>query len=310
MKKLAVYSLSLLLFACGGENTTEDEVLDGELVYVGTEYDELEMKSINDRVSYSIGFTSAGEMKEFFESPQYKSFFDKASLKEGFYSGVESTDTSYADGCDQTLATYFGNPGSFDTTSIKPAQASNCLGFLRGIEIKYSLTKRGLFSQLTPDLMKKGFKDGLYNYDTLIPMNEQVAIITDFFGAIVKNEGEAFLEENKQKPGITTMENGLQIETIKKGTGPKPTLNSTVSVYYSVSLVNGQEVESNMQEPEPISFMVNGVIQGWQQGLQLMQKGGKYKLYVPYELGYGHQGNQGIQPYSALIFEIELVDFK
>jgi len=310
MKKLALYSLSLLLFACGGENTNEDEILDGELIFVGTEYDDLKLNSVNDRVSYSIGFTSAGEMKEFFESAQYKSFFNKASLKEGFYTGIESTDTSFADGCDQTLATYFGNPGSFDTTSIKPSQASNCLGFLRGIEIKYSLSKRGLFAQLKPDLMKKGFKDGLYNYDTLIPLNEQVALISDFFGAIVKNEGETFLEENKKKKGVTTMENGLQFEIIKEGNGPKPTLNSTVSVYYTLSLINGQQVESNAQDPEPVSFPLSNVIQGWQQGLQLMKKGGKYKLYVPYELGYGHQGTQGIQPYSTLIFEIELVDFK
>lgn len=310
MKKLAIYSLSLLLFACGNDNTTDDEIIDGELVFVGTEYDDLKLSSLNDRVSYSIGFTSAGEMKEFFESAQYKSFFNKASLKEGFYTGIESSDTSFADGCDQTLATYFGNPGTFDTTSIRPNEASNCLGFLRGIEIKYSLTKRGIFSQLSPDFIKKGFKDALYNYDTLIPLNEQVAVISDFFGAIIKSEGEAFLEENKQKKGVTTMENGLQIETIKMGNGAKPTLNSTVSVYYTLSLINGQQVESNAQDPEPISFPLSNVIQGWQQGLQLMQKGGKYKLYVPYELGYGHQGSNGIQPYSALIFEIELVDFK
>ena len=309
MKKLFVMALPLLLLACNNEST-EQEDLSTSQKYSGTEYDDVVLATVNDRVSYAIGFTSAEELKEFFESEQYSSFFSKSDLREGFYTGVSSEDTLKADGCDKTLATYFGNPGSFDTTYIKPAQASHCLGFLRGIEIKYSLSKRGLFAQLSPDIMKKGFKDGLYNYDTLIQINEQVVLIQDFFSAIVKNEGERFLEENKQRTGVQTMDNGLQIEVLKAGKGAKPTLNSTVSVYYTLSLVNGQEVESNAQDPEPISFPLSNVIQGWQQGLQLMNKGGKYKLYVPYELGYGHQGSQGIQPYSALIFEIELVDFK
>jgi FKBP-type peptidyl-prolyl cis-trans isomerase FklB len=309
MKKIIIpfFALSLVIIGCNNNGEADASLSTNG---ASNEYDDLQIKSLHDRVSYAIGFTSAGEMKEYAESEQYSAYFNKLNLKEGFYKGIQSLDTAKADECNSTLMRYFSQPGVFDTTEITPNIASNSLGFLSGIEIHYSLTKRGLFEQLSADLIKKGFKDALYNYDTLIPIEDQVNLITDFFGSLVKKEGEAFLEQNKLRPEVTTSENGLQIETLVEGKGKYPTLNSTVSVYYTLTLTNGKTVESNVNDPEPVSFPLSNVIQGWQQGLQMMKKGGTYKLYVPYELGYGHQGSQGIQPYSALLFEIQLVDFK
>jgi hypothetical protein len=300
---------SVLLFSCGNETVNEDSTPDYR-AEAGTEFDDIELRSTNDRVAYSIGFTSAAEMREFFYSEKYGAYFDRTEARKGFYEGIQSGDTVQADICDGRLAQYFGTPGTFDTTAISVKEASHCMGFLRGIELKYSLSRRGLFDGLSTTIIKKGFKDGFYSYDTLITPMEQAQIITEFFGSIIKKEGEDFLEQNKQRKEVRTMDNGLQIETLKEGKGGQPTLNSTVSVYYTLSMVNGQVIESNADQPEPVSFPLSNVIQGWQQGLQLMKKGGKYKLFVPYELGYGHQGTQGIQPYSALVFEIELVDFK
>lgn len=306
---LLLSALPFLLFACGEDTSSSTQETDYR-AEAGTDFDDVTLQSINDRVAYSIGFSSASEMREFFYSEKYSSYFDRNEARNGFYEGIASSDTLQADVCDSRLAMYFATPGEFDTTSISIKEASHCMGFLRGIELKYSLSRRGLFDGLSGKIIKKGFKDGFYAYDTLITPMEQTQVITEFFGAIIKKEGEEFLEKNKERKEVRTTENGLQIETLREGKGANPLLSSTVSVYYTLSMVNGQVIESNADQPEPISFPLSNVIPGWQQGLQLMKKGGKYKLYVPYELGYGHQGTQGIQPYSALVFEIELVDFK
>jgi len=300
-----VFSLilaSVILSSCSNNKSSENKEND--------RLDQLEIKSTNDKVSYAIGFTSAGELAEFVDSPKYGMYFNSAAINEGFFTGIESLDTIQADGCDATLAEYFKNKGSFDTSKIRPAKASHCLGFLRAIEINYSLSKKGIFKSLSTDLMKKGFRDGLFHKDTLLPLNEQIQTISDYFGALVKKEGEDFLAKNKLRPEVNTSENGLQIETLKEGTGKNPSLKDSVSVYYTLTSVTGQVIESNMDQEKPVTFPVGGVIEGWKQGLQLMKKGGEYMLYVPYELGYGFQGSGNIRPYTALVFQIKLVNVK
>jgi FKBP-type peptidyl-prolyl cis-trans isomerase len=302
MKKTLFFAFStLFLVAC---NSKSNKDLENEKL------DKLPINSTNDKVSYSIGFNSAGELSQFADSPKYSKFFSKSAIQDGFFEGIVSKDTSKADSCDATLTEYFKTRGSFDTSKIHPAKASHCLGFLRGIEINYSLSKKGIFNNLSTDLIKKGFKDAILHKDTLIEVNEQVKIITEYFGAVIKKEGENYLAKNKLRPEVSTMENGLQIETIAEGKGVPPTLESSVSVYYTLSTTDGQVLESNMDQPEPVTFPLNRVIEGWKQGLQRMKKGGEYMLYVPYELGYGYTGQGNVRPYSALVFHIKLVDVK
>lgn len=299
-KALVLFLIASLTFAC--TPTKSDKELENEKL------DSVTLKTPNDRVSYSIGYNSADELAQFSDSPKYKQYFSKTAIEEGFFKGILSSDTNAADGCDAKLTEYFKNRGSFDTSKIKPAEASYCLGFLRGIEINYSLSKKGIFKDLSGDLMKKGFRDGILHIDTLIDPKEQVQVISEYFGAIIKKEGEDFLAKNKMRPEVKSTENGLQLEVLKEGDGNSPTLASKVSVYYTLSTTDGQVLESNMDQAEPISFPVNGVIEGWKQGLQLMKKGGEYMLYVPYELGYGYTGQGNVRPYSALVFHIKLVN--
>jgi len=124
-----------------------------------------------------------------------------------------------------------------------------------------------------------------------------------------KIDGEKFMAEIKAKQGVTVLPSGLGFEVIKPGTGDFPKATDTVKVFYTGTLVNGTKFDSNVGG-EPIEFQLNRVIPGWTEGIQKINKGGKLKLYVPAQLGYGEEGNQGIPPNSALIFEVELVDFK
>ncbi|RZK89275.1 MAG: FKBP-type peptidyl-prolyl cis-trans isomerase [Hymenobacter sp.] len=123
-----------------------------------------------------------------------------------------------------------------------------------------------------------------------------------------KAEGEAFLAENKNKPGVTTLPSGLQYEVLTEGTGPKPTLRSSVTTHYHGTLINGTVFDSSYQRGQPATFPVNGVIAGWTEALQLMPEGSKYRLYIPSDLAYGKRGaGRDIGPDSALVFDVELL---
>lgn len=122
-------------------------------------------------------------------------------------------------------------------------------------------------------------------------------------------EGEAFLAANAKKDGITVTASGLQYEVISAGSGAKPTANSTVKTHYHGTLIDGSVFDSSYDRGQPAEFPVSGVIAGWTEALQMMPVGAKWRLYVPYNLAYGERGAGGkIGPYTALIFDVELLD--
>lgn len=124
--------------------------------------------------------------------------------------------------------------------------------------------------------------------------------------------GEKFLNENRLKEGVQATASGLQYMVLKSGDGAKPNAEDTVKVHYTGTLIDGTVFDSSIERGEPIEFPLNGVIPGWTEGVQLMTVGSKYKLFIPYNLGYGERGvpQAGILPYSPLIFEVELLDIK
>ena len=122
-----------------------------------------------------------------------------------------------------------------------------------------------------------------------------------------KAEGVAFLEDNASVTGVVTTQSGLQYKVLKEGVGSPPSGNSTVEVHYHGTFIDGRVFDSSVDRGTSITFGLNRVIQGWTEGLQLMKPGAIFKLYIPYNLAYGAQGRGGIPPYSALIFEVELI---
>jgi FKBP-type peptidyl-prolyl cis-trans isomerase FklB len=127
---------------------------------------------------------------------------------------------------------------------------------------------------------------------------------------IAKNReaGLKFLAENKTKPGVVTLPDGLQYLVLKEGTGPKPTINDKVKTHYHGTLIDGTVFDSSVDRGQPISFPVGGVIKGWTEALQLMPVGSKWRLFIPSELAYGDRGaGPKIGPGAALVFEVELL---
>ena len=123
-------------------------------------------------------------------------------------------------------------------------------------------------------------------------------------------EGEKFLNEMELKQGVIKTNSGLLYEILEKGDEKKPTLSNTVKVNYRGKFID-DEIFDSTDGKEPIEFGLDQVIPGWTEGLQLMSIGAKYRFYIPYQLAYGPQGRSGvIPPFSVLIFEVELIDFK
>ncbi len=127
-------------------------------------------------------------------------------------------------------------------------------------------------------------------------------------GRNAKADGEKFLAENGKRAEVTTTASGLQYEVLEATIGQKPKATDTVKVHYEGTLIDGTVFDSSYRRGKPIKFGLNQVIKGWTEGLQLMSVGSKYKLYIPYQLGYGEQGAGGsIPPYAALVFTVELL---
>lgn len=125
-----------------------------------------------------------------------------------------------------------------------------------------------------------------------------------------KIAGQAFLEENKKRKGVTTTKSGLQYEVISKGTGTEsPKATDKVKVHYHGTNIDGSVFDSSVERGEPITFGLNQVIPGWTEGLQLMHVGDKFKFYIPAELAYGDRSpSPAIKPNSTLVFEVELFE--
>lgn len=119
--------------------------------------------------------------------------------------------------------------------------------------------------------------------------------------------GADFLAANKSKPGVKVTASGLQYKVIKSGSGKNPTKADEVTTHYTGTFIDGKKFDSSVDRGEPSSFPVTGVIKGWTEALLLMKEGDKWELFIPYELAYGEAGRSGIPPYSALVFEIELI---
>lgn len=213
--------------------------------------------------------------------------------------------------------------------SNKPASAQlkgpglknsiDSFSYAAGVNIATNMKEQGI-PELNLDAMMMAFKD-VFDNKTLLMNNDQcgqtlqqkLKEFNEKKSAGQKQIGIDFLNKNKTREGVKTTASGLQYEVLEAGdlSSVLPTAADTVVVHYAGTLIDGKEFDNSFKRGEPATFPLGGVIKGWTEALQLMHKGAKYKVYLPYELAYGERGAGGsIPPYSTLIFEINLIDIK
>ncbi|MGQ0738549.1 MAG: FKBP-type peptidyl-prolyl cis-trans isomerase N-terminal domain-containing protein [Bacteroidota bacterium] len=141
-------------------------------------------------------------------------------------------------------------------------------------------------------------------------MNQYMSRMQEEKSKPVIEAGQKFLAQNKLKPGVKMTASGLQYEVIIEGTGIKPTAVDTFVCHYRGTFLDGKEFDASYNRGQPLVYPVSQVIAGWQEGLQLMSVGSKYKLYIPHTIGYGAFDYNTIPGGSMLIFELELLDVK
>ena len=183
-----------------------------------------------------------------------------------------------------------------------------------GMGIGQNLLSMGVKNIDVEDFVK-ALKDVLTGAKTEISHSEAQQVVNEHFRQLAeeayaqnKASGEAFLAANAKKEGVTVLPSGLQYEVIAAGSGKKPSATDRVQCHYEGTLIDGTVFDSSIKRGEPAVFGVNQVIKGWVEALQLMQEGAKWRLYIPYDMAYGEHGaGEMIPPYSALVFDVELI---
>ncbi len=180
-----------------------------------------------------------------------------------------------------------------------------------GEELNYAQIKKGMLDFInaegnmnTPEFNKQLDVDPQL-MNTLF--NEYISAKNEYTAAVNKKIGEDFLKANKMKDGVEVTESGLQYKIIEAGNDVKAGPKDTVYVHYTGTLIDGTEFDATDKTKEPLKMMLNRVIKGWTEGLQLVGEGGKIQLFIPDSLAYGARNTGKIGPNSTLIFDVDVV---
>ncbi len=139
--------------------------------------------------------------------------------------------------------------------------------------------------------------------------SEQARKMREEKAAKALEKSKAFLAENAKKPGIEVLDNGVQYQVIREGSGTPPTLDDKVKVHYEGHTIDGKKFDSSYDRGKPATFALKGVVKGFAEALTHMKPGAKWKVFIPPELGYGKRGaGNVIGPNEVLIFDLELLE--
>ncbi len=213
------------------------------------------------------------------------------------------------------LSLLVGGTSMAEVPSLKSQKEK--LSYILGLRLGQGATGSGM--DLDPKAVAQAVEDVLSGTPPRLTQEQMMTTLREFeAGEAAKQKAAAennkkrsaeFLAENGKRDGVTITASGLQYEIVRAGDGPKPKATDKVKVHYRGSLIDGTEFDSSYRRGEPATFPVNGVIQGWQEAIQLMPVGSSWKIYIPSEIGYGSRGaGKTIGPDQALVFDVELLE--
>lgn len=221
-------------------------------------------------------------------------------------------DADAADKADADVADSAASSNTIEGLKTDREQASYMIGMQLGRSLK------PVKDEVDLDTVMKAIRTTLDD-GKLLMTDEQAMAVGQAFGERLQakqvakgennvKEGATFLAANGKKAGVTTTASGLQYQVLTAGKGAKPGPEDSVRVHYKGTLLDGTTFDSSYDRGEPVVFALSQVVPGWQEGLQLMPVGSKYRIWVPSALGYGEQGTPGgpIAANATLVFEVEL----
>ena len=258
------------------------------------------LKTGVDSLSYALGVANTDGLKQYlatqFEMDTtkmnafVKGLVDGASKDKAYLEGIR-LGQQFSEQIQQTNET-----GFMGDSDVKLNKDNFFAGFISGTEGKAKIT-----AEEAKELIK--VKVAVIQEEVAKKQEEE---LNKTYGAN-KAAGIAFLAENAKKAGVIVLPSGLQYKVLKAGKGAKPTATDVVKVHYHGTLIDGTVFDSSVDRGQAATFGVTQVIAGWTEALQLMPIGSKWMLYIPYDLAYSSQDRGTIKPFSALVFEIELL---
>jgi FKBP-type peptidyl-prolyl cis-trans isomerase FkpA len=311
MKKLMwLFFAGMVLASCGDKNSAADNEV-------------VSLDDFKDRLSYVLGSINAKSIVGSDDPNILRLNMDL--IVKGFEANLNDQMPTE---CEETLMKLFG-PNYQDFDSTHADAGAECLGRLTAYSFFREMKEVDALKKISLKMTVTGFRHGLLKKDTLVPEAEKQEIFQNFIKdieAVMQKENEKvglkMLEEAAKIPGIQTFDNGILIQTLKEGKGGSPAEGDDVKIEYILMTATGDTLQSSyemkkmMGKTDPVALSLNQVVQGWSFALPKMKKGGKYKLYVPWNLAYGDRGmynpqtqTMDIKPYESLAFVIELIDY-
>jgi FKBP-type peptidyl-prolyl cis-trans isomerase len=278
---------SVLLFSC---NTQEKPY-------------KVTFKNQKDKLSYVLGAINAKTIVNSGTDAFNK--LDKEQVIVGFNQNLNGTP---AQECLKTLQLLFG-PTYQDFNAKYLKSGSLCMGKMSGYAFYYDIRKLRALDKVNFEMVKKGFEDGLYKRDTsVLKENSMRFMMNEFITGLNVENGKKMMEKAKKIPGVIMLEGGIVMQTIQAGTGANPSPTDDVKVHYILTSALGDTIQSSYKgdgkgNVEPVPLALNGgVIPGWSIAIPKMKVGGKYRIYIPWNLAYGEQ-----QGKESLCFFVELI---
>ncbi|NOQ70813.1 MAG: hypothetical protein GQ574_02360 [Crocinitomix sp.] len=298
------FFLALFFFACNGE---EEVDVDVDPVEVPKHV----FQSFESKISYCIGFDNGFTITQVYNGPNTTSKFFLSDIEEGLvaYLGNGELRVGIFE-VDSILELYLGENGEVDESQVSKTDASYAIGLIEAQTLVGSLVGRGIDQAMDIDFLIKGIQDGMYNRQNTLSLTEIRTEVSKYYSEMNLVMGQSFLTENLKNESVSSTESGLQYEIIKRGTGISPNLTDTCIVHYTGRTIDGRVFESTVPSSIPAEFTPLGVIPGWKEGLLLMKAGGSWRFFIPYELAYGETGSGPIEPFSTLVFDLDLLEVK
>lgn len=196
-----------------------------------------------------------------------------------------------------------------ETSAEKPQSLKERSGYAYGVIIGRQMKESGI--EIDEQQFARALADIFADRKPILNEDEIKATLEESrkqAQAKAAEAGTKWLAENAKNEGVKTTESGLQYKVITEGAGQSPSATDKVTVHYTGTLTDGTKFDSSVDRGTPATFPLNGVIKGWTEGVQLMKPGAKFRFFIPQDLAYGDRGSPPkIPPYSALIFDIELI---